>query len=1026
MLLLFLFGCFTNINGQQSKTVTGVVLNEKNEPLEGVTVASGKRSTTTSEDGHFQLTLPLSSTKIVFHLVGFDSKNLEIQPEMKVIMTTVKSDVSEIVVVGYGTQKKSTIAGSISSIKGSVIEDQPVTSFDAALTGQAPGVQITSANGVVNNPPVFRIRGTNSISLSSYPLIVIDGVPTFTAENSMSNTDAANNPLSSVNMDDIESINVLKDAAATAIYGSRAANGVVLITTKRGKLGNAKVNYDVWAGIVKPYRMWQAVSGQQMMEIKNEALENAGQADAFFPSYDASGNVISTNWNDYLYRTGYSNNHTVSVSGGTEKTKYYISAGYSNQAGIIRKNGFERKNVRFNLDHRASRILSLGINGSYSNENNTAALSSGSVSGAAFASYGIGRLGISLPTNISPYNLDGSYNINGTALGSGNNTIASNWLNPVVAFDQNKQSTENNHFQGNIYLQVKPIHDIALKTVYGMDYLNIDNSSYTSYLLNTTGGSSSATLNKNKRWVWTSTGEYSHIFGGKHDLDFLVGTEQQYTYYYGFGLSRSAATDDYYTNINGGYGTNASTNTDGNRGENYLVSIFSRLAYTYDKKYILGASYRRDGYSAFAPGKKYGNFWSASVAYDITKENFWHTAGLDKVFGNFRIRSSYGTVGNVSGIGNYASASLYSSTLYNTNAALVFNQAGNPNLTWETSKKFDVGLEFSLFDNVLSTELSYYNNNVDGLILNLTQSASTGLPNSIPTNVGSLYNRGLEASFNVAPKMSGPFTWHTNFNFTYNKNMVTSLDPSLTSITVSTSSLETDNIIKEGYALGMLYLIPTDGVDPATGLRIFLDPDGKKMTYNFLTKQYLYADGTAGTAPTRVMSKNTMPKFYGGWTNNFRYGNFDLNVLVTYQLGFYVYNGSRATGLDNRSAWNNIEEVMNRWQKAGDITVIPKVVAGDNVSNGSANPITQWAEKGDFAKLKNVSLGYNFNNAIFHKIGISNARFYVSAQNLAIVTGYTGPDPEVSSNGNGTGNQGIDKNSVPNARTYTVGLNIGF
>jgi hypothetical protein len=392
-------------------------------------------------------------------------------------------------------------------------------------------------------------------------------------------------------------------------------------------------------------------------------------------------------------------------------------------------------------------------------------------------------------------------------------------------------------------------------------------------------------------------------------------------------------------------------------------------------------------------------------------------------------------VGNISGIGDFASYSLYSSRLYNANPASYFYQLGNQNLTWETSKKTDIGVQFGLFNDLISGDLAWYKNNVDGLIINVPQSGSTGIPNpvtnlTIPTNIGSLYNKGVELTLSARPVTTKLFRWNTTFNITFNTNKVTALAPGVPNITYTTGSLEQTSITLPGYSVGTIYVLPTAGVDPATGRRIFINASGQQLGYDYsANKYYDLKSGVAGTAINPAKDKrpmfNAMPKYYGGFENTFRYGNIDLGLLISYEGGFYIYNGTQASIRDNRF-WNSSVDVLRRWQKPGDVTDIPKIYYGDNISNGSANPISDNVQKGNFVKLRNASLGYSFSPKMLQRAGISNARVYVSGQNLIIVTKYKGPDPEVSTNGNANQGQGIDRNGVANGRTFTVGLNIGF
>jgi hypothetical protein len=389
-------------------------------------------------------------------------------------------------------------------------------------------------------------------------------------------------------------------------------------------------------------------------------------------------------------------------------------------------------------------------------------------------------------------------------------------------------------------------------------------------------------------------------------------------------------------------------------------------------------------------------------------------------------------VGNIAGLGNFASLSTYGSGLYGGNGTVVYNQAGNNNLTWETSKKMDVGFSFGILKDRLTGEFAYYNTNTDGLLLQVPQPPSAGLPGSIPQNIGTMYNRGIELGLNFAAIQAKDFSWNTSFNISTNTNKVTALAPGLTQIISSTGGLENPSITKPGYPIGMLFVTQTKGVDPATGRRIFINSQGREVYFQHVAPagqaRFMYADGT--TAPTvssadAVVYKNTNPKVFGGFDNTFRYKGFELNALLTYQFGSYIYYGTQA-GLRDQRFWNNETAVLRRWQKAGDQTDIPKPIFGDNISNGSSFPLDINVFKADFVKLRTLTLGYNLPKTLLDKVKISSARFYVSGNNLLILTKYPGPDPEVSSNGNGSSNFGIDRNTVANQRTITVGLNIGF
>jgi TonB-linked SusC/RagA family outer membrane protein len=1057
--LVTLLSCFVliigQLNAQSNRTVTGLVTDDKGVALSGVTVTAlapdRKVSATAISDasGKFSIRVTDRTRVLQFAYVGLEEQTVSIagKAEVTVRLIAASANLSEVVVVGYGTQKKKEQTGSSTSIKGADIAEKPIQSFEAGLAGKAAGVQITVPSGILNAPPVFRIRGTNSISLSSQPLIIVDGVAAPTGD--FSATNAAGNALASINPNDIESVDIAKDAAATAIYGSRAANGVVFITTKRGKTGRAKVSYDGWVGFTSPYGLPKMLNAQQYTDFKNAALANnvplitANPTFKFALTNGPDGQPINTDWNDYVYRNGLSTSHNINVSGGNENTNYYFSLGYTGQEGITQKNDFKRANALFNIDSRINKVITIGGKISYSNEKNLAATTSGSLSGEAFNTGGLARLAIVNAPNISPYNNDGSYNIVGSFVGPMNNVISGGqvgFYNPVPILDLSRSNSEFNHIQSNAYIQVKPVNWLTLRSQYGIDYLLVDNDVFQNPIHGdgqAAAGNASSSHSTNKTWLWTTTAQADYTFASRHNVSLLVGGEQQRRTTLGFGINRQGLSDPAYTVIQAGYTLNNSTGQ--SFGENYLLSSFGRLNYNFDRKYFLSGNIRQDEYSAL--GVKKGIFWGASAGWEITREKFWGSMHLDNVFSSFKLRGSYGKVGNIGGIGDYSPYSTLVSGLYGGTATLSFanGSVGNPTLQWETSKKTDVGLNFGLFKERLTAEISYYNNNIDGLILNVQQAPSTGLPSSPAQNVGSMYNKGLEITLNAMPIRTKDFSWNTNFNLTFNENKVTSLAPGLTVIQTSTSGSETVNETLPGYSIGYLWVIRTGGVDPATGKRIFINSAGTPVYYQNVAPagqfQYANADGTKYVGPggataisqgnDAVLYKNTQPKQYGGFSNTFSYKGFSLDVLLTYQLGFYVYYGTNA-GLHDQRFWNNAVDVLDIWKKAGDVAKYPKSIYGDNVSNGSAMPLDINVFKGDFVKLKNLSLSYSLPKTILDKIKVSSIRMYVSGQNLAIITKYPGPDPEVSSNGTANNGQGVDRNTGVNARVITVGLNVGF
>lgn len=1024
----------------QTVQIAGTITSsEDNLPVPGASVFV--KGTTvgvlTGADGKYALSAPSASQTLVVSFIGFRTQEIAIagRKNIDVLLEQDVFKVDEVVVVAYGTQQRRDVTGSVSSVRGDAIKNVPVQSFDQALQGKAAGVMITVPNGVLNNPPVIRIRGFNSISSSSYPLIVVDGVPIFTGD--VSSNSAANNALADINPSDIQSMEILKDASATAIYGSRAANGVVLITTKRGSGAKTKVTYDGYFGYTQPYRLFDLMNAAQYVEHKNTALANypSQLASPFTIPNDANGNPIDTKWSDYVYQTGFQHSHSFTFSGSTPSTTYFLSLGYTNQEGMIQKNTYSRKSARLNLDHKLNKYISLGANISVSNSFNQAP-NTGSLPGQGFNTGGAGRLAFVLPPNLRPYNDDGSYNISGAAIGNNGQPVANyGYYNPVAIFDLNRFTSQSDRLLGSLSATVVPFKGLTLKTVYGMDNLAVETQTYQTGLTGdayANNGSATNTLNRPLRWTWTNTANYDLILAEKINMGFLLGIEEQYTKAEDWNGSKTNVTDPFLQTYQGTYVVAGMGS--GDMYKNYFISYFGRVNLNYDKKYYIELSARRDGFSGLSEGNKFGTFGGASLMWNISRESFISGGTLNDIFSDMRLKASYGKVGNMSGIGSYSSQFLYQGGVYGAAPTWRFNQAGNPDLAWEASDKYDLGLSFGLLQDKIQVDLNWYYNDVNDLILDIPQSPSKGIPgNTIPINIGSMYNTGVEASVTSYNISTQDFTWTTTFNFSTMKNEVKELAPGVTEIVGITSGLETTSRTLPGYPIGNIFGIETRGVDPTTGRRIFVNSAGAEVLYSHeapAASRWTYRDGS-GDAPAIALTSDgkvlgsPLPKIFGGLDNTFKYKNFDFAINLTYSLGFKVYNGSKA-GLRDQRWWNNSVEVYaTAWKSEGDVTNIPKPIFNDNISNGSAFVISENVEKGDFMKVRTVSLGYTINKLPI-ETNIERIRLYGQISNAFVFTKYSGSDPEVSANGNSNLTPGIDRNTVPQARTYTFGINVSF
>ncbi|HEX8328247.1 MAG TPA: TonB-dependent receptor [Hymenobacter sp.] len=1052
----------------QDRNVTGTVKGADGGALPGVTVLvkGTNTGTSTDADGKFAIAVPPAAGTLVFSYVGYATQEAAIgdKSSFNINLTTDTKGLDEVVVVGYGTQSRRDLTGNVATISGREIKSLPVQSFDQALQGRASGVNITTPNGVLNAPPVIRIRGVNSISLSGAPLFVVDGIPTYSGNNSAV-ANVPNNPLANINPDDIESVEVLKDASAAAIYGSRAIGGVILITTKRGRKGQApRLSFDNWVGVTQPVRLIEVLNAQDYVTIKNESVRNLNanrvklgepgtNVEGFKIGQDANGNNIDTDWYDYVYRTGISSNHNLNFSGGTDRTTYFTSVNYTKQRGMLENNEFRRYGARLNVDHKLFDRVTVGTNVSYSNNRNDSP-NSGSVGDGAFGTGGLGRLPLVLQPNVAPFNPDGSPNISGAGLGPGPNInpttnapLVGNFYNPVVELENNYYTSESNQIQGSLFANWEVLKGLNLRTQYGIDNVTFEDRSFLTSIAGdgaTPGGSATNFLRTNKRWNWQNTLQYDRTFGEKHNFSVLLGQEQQQTDVLRSGFNRTQVADPFFTTIQGNF-TNI-TPTGEFQGANYLVSFFGRVNYNYARKYLFTAIARRDGYSAYAPDNRFKNFYGASAGYVISEEDFWKNSALASKVDFLKVVGSYGEVGNFQGIDDFATQQLYSSGLYGANPTLYYSQAGNPKLTWEVARKSDVGLAFGLFDSRLTGDVTYYRNLIDDLILPAPAAPSLGIPNtlgpgnlqlSIPANVGAMENKGIELNlrFNAIQKTN--FTWTVSGNFSTLKNEVLELATADQRIPTATSGLETVNFTSVGRSVGSILAVPTPGVNPVNGQRLVTRADGSLIQYNHQgtsglgsTGWTLVSTGANVPAPSQladgVYFGPVLPTWYGGFDNTFTYRGFDLGVFVQFSGGNYIYNGTKS-GLHDQRFWNNATDIKERWtSEASGNAKYPRVVYTDNVSNGSALVLSSNVEKGDFARLRNLSLGYTFNSGLLSKAKMNSARVYVQAQNLFLLTDYSGVDPEVSTNGASNTGAGVDRNSIGQARTFTAGLSLGF
>ena len=853
--------------------------------------------------------------------IGMQTAEVAIAPNIRVILKTDSKALDEVVVVAYGTQSARTVTASVSTVRADALKDVPSVSFDQMLQGRASGVSITTPSAGVGQAPIVRVRGVNSITSGTSPLYVVDGVP---IESGNLSYLANANALADINPADIVSMDVLKDAAAAALYGSRAANGVILITTKQGQSGKVKVSYDGFVGFSNATDFYEMMNAQEYVDFKNLAVKNRYGTDelslttgyvspygnkAFNMMKDANGNYVDTDWKDAAFQNGLSQSHSVAVSGGSDKVRYYLSGNYTTQEGIVKGDKYDRLGVKANINVQATDWLKVGMNTNVTT--GTTSYVDAARRGSNFAVGGFPRLALINAPNLPMYNEDGTPYYLAQGLGYGGNTVFSTFSNPAAILSLgNGLSSDVTRFIGVFYAEATPLKGLSLKTQYGVDYARIEEQRFWSPLHGdgvNSKGLANAYNTKNNRWTWTNTATYNFSLG-QNNFNLLAGTEASERNNSRWTAQRKDLQDDKFVVFQGPFG---SATAGGSLSNNTMVSYFGRINYDYASKYIVSLNYRRDGYSALSEKNRWGNFGGVSAAWRVSEEGFFNP--LRNVVDDLKIKGSYGVVGNTD-IYDYASKSFYSSYNYGINGTYGLAQIADPNLKWESSEKYSIGFNARLLDRI-SVDFDYYYTKSSDLILDVPQSPSKGIPgNIITTNAGKMKNSGIELTVSADVIRNSQFTWETSFNITTNKNKVISLADGVENILKGDNGgLEITNITVPGKSIGRLYLYPTAGVDPKSGRRVFITPEGDRTLLMFEKGGWFYEDGTEYAGEFEpVDCGNTLPTWYGGWTNNFKYKGFDLSLFFQFSGGNKIYNGTKASVSDMRY-WNNSKDVYKKY-----------------------------------------------------------------------------------------------------------------
>lgn len=999
--------------------IEGTVTSEEDdEPLAGVSIRikDTKKGTTTDEKGQYSLdTSTEDDVILVFSFVGYQAKEVPVDGRTTIDVSLQKEveEMDDIVVVGYGSQRRQDLTGSVSSISSDDIQKQSISSAEQALQGQISGVEVTRNSGAPGGGSTVKIRGTNSIRAGNNPLYVIDGMPVG------GGSSPSQNQLSLINPQDIVSIEVLKDASATAIYGARGANGVVLITTNRGDdQGATMVDFEAKYGVNNVREKVSLLNSQQFIELANEAAVNSGGNPIFSGSAD---NYPDTDWQDEVFRTAPQQSYQLSVSGGNENTRYAMSANYLNEEGILIGSGYKRGSFRINFDKTVSDRFTIGnnliVSQAYYDLVETGGRElSGVVNGA-----------LQIPPVVPVKDENGNY------VFQTENTIERD--NPVASALEKTNNSKRFKSVGNIYAEYMLARGLEARVSFGG---NIGHNKSNFYAPKTTlqgqqnNSSASVSSADNFRWVNENTLTFEREFLGVHDITLLAGfTMERETGENIQGASSGFITDAFeYHNLNAGESPN---NPSSGASEASLVSYLGRMNYSFDDRYLVTLTGRVDGSSRFGEGNKYGFFPSGAFAWRVSNESFMQNQEL---FSNLKLRLSYGVTGNQE-IENYAALAQLgnSQVTFGDRVAVGINPSslGNKNLKWERTTQYNLGLDIGLFNERVSlTGDAYYKKTTDLLLIRRVP-RYTGYSQYLD-NIGSTENRGFELALSTQNIAQTDFTWNTSVNFSMNRNKVLKLsdgEPLRAGTPISYASGQSFRLIQEGESLGTFYGYEYGGVyrdqeeiDNAETAAASARPGDP----------YLKDIGGPEGGPDGRIDNNdqtiigdAFPDFTFGFTNDFFFKGFDLSIFLQGSYGNDILNMNTLRLESLRGYTNQTADVLNRWTPDNRETDIPR--ASRERSSDSQTTMraisSRLVEDGSYLRLKNITLGYTLPINWVQSVGARSLRLYVSAQNLITFTKYSGYDPEVSTYNN-LGNYGADYGTYPRAKTYLMGIKLGF
>jgi len=977
----------------QNKIIKGKVTEDGKKPISNasVLVKGTTTATKTNEEGNFSITIPVNGKVLKFSSLNFEDQEVNIgsKTEINVVLVSTVSDLQQVIVTGYGTTKKATNTGSIATVKAADIENLPFSSVDKALQGKVAGLQSVASSGQPGASQAILIRGASSITASNSPLWVIDGVPVNAGDASRLQT--TGNLLSTLNPNDIESISVLKDAASQSIYGSRAANGVIVVTTKKGKSGKTKFRFDTELGqsdVAYQNEKYKPLDANEYINITREGMVNAGYTAAQINSTVSSlgeGNGINYNWYDNIMRIGQQKQYNLSAEGGNDKTTFFLSGGHFAQEGTSLNSQLKRNNVNVRITNKATDKLTIGLNLNAGNVNQRAPLNGGAFGNPLLSTYFL------LPT-YSAFKPDGSYNY--VLNGGLHNTIA------LAELD--KRFLRQTSARGSLTGEYKILDNLKFRSVYGIDYNALEEDQYNNPLHGdglASNGRAFAYYTRYFNYVWTNTLDLQQNITRNGDLS--TSTQIGYEAQKSAGYFSSLQSQQFPPSLSLTYPASGASPTTASAtiSEYTFESQFASTNLNYKNRFVLSGSFRRDGSSRFSAKNRYGNFWALGATWNIDREEFMVNNTL---FDQLKLRGSYGVNGNA-GIGNYDAPALYGFGFnYNQLPGSGPTNVGDENLTWELNKPMNIGLDFSVLKNKVNVTIDYYIRKSENLLLSVPLSSTSGF-GSATRNIGSMENKGVEISLNLIPVQTKDFRWDVDFNFANNKNKITSL-PGHADI------LSGNFIIREGQSLNTFFLREWAGVDIATG-----DPQW------YYTDKHQASSNIYPGANARIIAGQALPKFFGSLTNALTYKGFNLSAQLYYNFGNQVFDTWRGYYLGSGfgATFNKVKRQLDAWRQPGDKTDVPKYVYNGNKNFNSGS--TYNLNDGSFVRVRDIQLGYTLPKSYADKLKIGNANIYVRGTNLFTwVKDKNMPfDPE-----QGTGSASNLNVFIP--KTVTVGLSLNF